>query len=78
MVWLGHVSETETVKLNIPIGLALVHALDAEPKPIRFSFLGDPEHKKAIGSICTAGIGARLQMPREKASNRGRNNLEAR
>jgi 2,3-bisphosphoglycerate-dependent phosphoglycerate mutase len=41
--YLDEVSETDIVELNIPTGIPLVYELDAELKPIRHYYLGDPE-----------------------------------
>jgi len=47
--YLDNVSDAEITELNIPTGLPLVYELDAELKPIRHDYLGDPEEaaKKA-------------------------------
>ena len=47
--YLDNVSDAEITELNIPTGLPLVYELDAELKPIRHYYLGDPEEaaKKA-------------------------------
>jgi len=39
---LDHISESEIVELNIPTGIPLVYELDADLKPIRHYYLGDP------------------------------------
>jgi len=44
---LDNVSEAEIVELNIPTGVPLVYELDANLKPIRSGYLGDPEAIKA-------------------------------
>ena len=41
--YLDEVSEEEIVKLNIPTGIPLVYELEADLKPIRHYYLGDPE-----------------------------------
>jgi 2,3-bisphosphoglycerate-dependent phosphoglycerate mutase len=41
--YLDDVSETDIVELNIPTGIPLVYELDADLKPIRHYYLGDPE-----------------------------------
>jgi len=47
--YLDNISEAEITELNIPTGLPLVYELDEELKPIKSSYLGDPEEaaKKA-------------------------------
>lgn len=47
--YLDNISESEITELNIPTGLPLVYELDADLKPIRNYYLGDPEQaaKKA-------------------------------
>jgi len=41
--YLDEVSEEEIVKLNIPTGIPLVYELEANLKPVRHYYLGDPE-----------------------------------
>ena len=41
--YLDNVSEAEITELNIPTGLPLVYELDADLKPIKNYYLGDPE-----------------------------------
>jgi len=47
--YLDNISESEITELNIPTGLPLVYELDANLKPIKHYYLGDPEEaaKKA-------------------------------
>jgi 2,3-bisphosphoglycerate-dependent phosphoglycerate mutase len=40
--YLDHVSDQEIVELNIPTGIPLVYELDANLKPLRHYYLGDP------------------------------------
>ncbi len=50
--YLDEVSEEEIVKLNIPTGIPLVYELDAQLKPLKHYYLGDPETlKKAVESV---------------------------
>lgn len=50
--FLDEVSEEEIVKLNIPTGIPLVYELDAQLKPLKHYYLGDPETlKKAVESV---------------------------
>lgn len=44
--YLDHISDADIVELNIPTGIPLVYELDAELKPIRNYYLGDPEAAK--------------------------------
>ena len=41
--YLDEVPESEIVELNIPTGIPLVYELDANLKPIKNYYLGDPE-----------------------------------
>jgi 2,3-bisphosphoglycerate-dependent phosphoglycerate mutase len=45
--YLDNVSDSEIVGLNIPTGMPLVYELDANLKPIKSYYLGDPEKVKA-------------------------------
>lgn len=45
--YLGRISDADIVGLNIPTGIPLVYELDAELRPIRDYYLGDPEAAKA-------------------------------
>jgi 2,3-bisphosphoglycerate-dependent phosphoglycerate mutase len=45
--YLDNVSEEAIVELNVPTGMPLVYELDADLKPIRSYYLGDPEKVKA-------------------------------
>ena len=45
--YLDQVSEAEIVALNIPTGIPLVYELDADLKPLRHYYLGDPEKVQA-------------------------------
>ncbi len=50
--YLDDVSEEEIVGLNIPTGIPLVYELDADLKPIKHYYLGDPEAaKKAAEAV---------------------------
>ncbi len=44
---LDNVSEADITELNIPTGVPLVYELDANLKPIKSGYLGDPEAIKA-------------------------------
>jgi 2,3-bisphosphoglycerate-dependent phosphoglycerate mutase len=41
--YLDNIPESEIVELNIPTGIPLVYELDADLKPLRHHYLGDPE-----------------------------------
>ena len=41
--YLDHISDAAIVELNIPTGIPLVYELDADLKPIKNYYLGDPE-----------------------------------
>ncbi|NLI28980.1 MAG: 2,3-diphosphoglycerate-dependent phosphoglycerate mutase [Nitrospiraceae bacterium] len=50
--YLDNISEADIVELNIPTGVPLVYELDADLKPIRNYYLGDPEEiKKAAEAV---------------------------
>ncbi len=49
---LDNISEDDILELNIPTGIPLVYELDADLKPIKHYYLGDPEAaKKAAEAI---------------------------
>src|SRR5436190_14937485 len=52
--YLHNVSDQDIVELNIPTGLPLVYDLDANLKPIRSEYLGDPEKVKAAMAAVAA------------------------
>ena len=54
--YLDDVSEQEIVGLNIPTGIPLVYELDADLRPIRHYYLGDPEEiRKAQEAVAAQG-----------------------
>ena len=54
--YLDNVSDDAIVELNIPTGIPLVYELDADLKPIRSYYLGDPEAaKKAAAAVAKQG-----------------------
>jgi 2,3-bisphosphoglycerate-dependent phosphoglycerate mutase len=54
--YLDNVSDEAILKLNIPTGLPLVYELDANLKPIKNYYLGDPEEvKKAMDAVAAQG-----------------------
>jgi 2,3-bisphosphoglycerate-dependent phosphoglycerate mutase len=52
--YLDNVSDQAIVGLNIPTGLPLVYELDANLKPVRSEYLGDPEKVKAAMAAVAA------------------------
>jgi 2,3-bisphosphoglycerate-dependent phosphoglycerate mutase len=44
--YLDDIPESEIVELNIPTGIPLVYELDADLKPVKHYYLGDPEEAK--------------------------------
>jgi 2,3-bisphosphoglycerate-dependent phosphoglycerate mutase len=46
--YLDNISEDEIVELNIPTGVPLVYELDANLKPIKHYYLGDPEEIRKV------------------------------
>jgi 2,3-bisphosphoglycerate-dependent phosphoglycerate mutase len=56
--YLDNVSEDEIVELNIPTGIPLVYELDAELRPLRHHYLGDPEAaKRAAEAVARQAAG---------------------
>lgn len=54
--FLDGISDDDIVELNIPTGIPLVYELDASLKPIRSSYLGDPEAaRKAAAAVAQQG-----------------------
>ena len=54
--YLDEVSEEEIISLNIPTGVPLVYELDAELRPLRHYYLGDPEAiRRAIEAVAKQG-----------------------
>ncbi len=45
--YLDNISDSGIIELNIPTGMPLVYELDADLKPIKSYYLGDPEKVKA-------------------------------
>jgi 2,3-bisphosphoglycerate-dependent phosphoglycerate mutase len=53
---LDGISDEAIVKLNIPTGIPLVYELDATLKPIRHSYLGDPQEvERRLASVAAQG-----------------------
>jgi 2,3-bisphosphoglycerate-dependent phosphoglycerate mutase len=54
--YLDNIPEGEITELNIPTGIPLLYELDADLKPIRHEYLGDPEMVKAqIAAVANQG-----------------------
>ncbi len=54
--YLDGIGDAEIVGVNIPNGIPLVYELDAELKPIRHYYLGDPEAAaKAAAAVAAQG-----------------------
>jgi 2,3-bisphosphoglycerate-dependent phosphoglycerate mutase len=54
--FLDGISDDDIVELNIPTGIPLVYELDADLKPIRNFYLGDPEAaRKAAAAVAQQG-----------------------
>lgn len=47
VMYLDQISELDIVELNIPTGMPLVYELDADLKPARSYYLGDPQRVRA-------------------------------
>ena len=57
---LDNLSEAQVLELNIPTAIPLVYELDADLKPIRNYYLGDPEAaRKAAEAVSNQGKGKR-------------------
>ncbi len=52
--YLDNVSEAEIVELNIPTGIPLVYELDADLRPLRHYYLGDPAAAAAAAAKVAA------------------------
>ena len=52
--YLDGISDADIVELNIPTGIPLVYELDADLKPIKSYYLGDPEAAKAAAAKVAA------------------------
>ena len=54
--YLDGISDADIVGLNIPNGVPLVYELDADLRPIRRDYLGDPEAvAKAAAAVASQG-----------------------
>ena len=54
--YLDGISDADIVGLNIPNGIPLVYELDADLKPIKREYLGDPEAAaKAAAAVASQG-----------------------
>lgn len=52
--YLDNMSEAEILELNIPTGIPLVYELDADLKPVKSYYLGDPEAVAAAAAAVAA------------------------
>ena len=57
--YLDGISDSAIVELNIPTGIPLVYELDAELKPIKSFYLGDPEAAKKAADAVAKQAGTR-------------------
>ncbi len=54
--YLDNISDAEIVELNIPTGIPLVYELDADLRPVKSFYLGDPEAvKRAAEAVAKQG-----------------------
>jgi 2,3-bisphosphoglycerate-dependent phosphoglycerate mutase len=54
--YLDNISDQEIVGLNIPTGVPLVYELDAQLKPLKHYYLGDPEAvARAAAAVAAQG-----------------------
>jgi 2,3-bisphosphoglycerate-dependent phosphoglycerate mutase len=54
--YLDNISEEDIVELNIPTGMPLVYELDADLKPLKRYYLGDPDKvKQAMEAVAAQG-----------------------
>lgn len=54
--YLDNISEADIINLNIPTAMPLVYELDANLKPIKSYYIGDPEEvKKAMEAVANQG-----------------------
>jgi 2,3-bisphosphoglycerate-dependent phosphoglycerate mutase len=54
--YLDNISDQEIVGLNIPTGVPLVYELDAQLKPVKHYYLGDPEEvARAAAAVAAQG-----------------------
>jgi 2,3-bisphosphoglycerate-dependent phosphoglycerate mutase len=57
--YLDNMSEAEILELNIPTGIPLVYELDADLKPVKHYYLGDPEAVAAAAAAVAAQASAK-------------------
>jgi 2,3-bisphosphoglycerate-dependent phosphoglycerate mutase len=57
--YLDDISDDAIVELNIPTGIPLVYELDADLRPIKSNYLGDPEAAKKAAEKVAAQAGGR-------------------
>ena len=61
--YLDGISDSEIVELNIPTGIPLVYELDADLKPIRRFYLGDPDAARSAAEAVAEQAGSSDQRP---------------
>ena len=59
--YLDNISEHDIVELNIPTGIPLVYELDADLRPVRHFYLGDPD----AAAAAAAKVAAQSAVPRK-------------
>ena len=70
--YLDNVSDDDIVGLNIPTGMPLVYELDADLKPIKNYYLGDPEAvKKAMEAVLSPNTVQYASLLHPTTLNRG-------
>ena len=63
--YLDNISDEDIVELNIPTGIPLVYELDANLRPLKHYYLGDPAAvEAAIKGVAAAGQGQEVERPR--------------
>ena len=59
---LDKISDDDIVNLNIPTGIPLMYELDAQLRPIRHEYLGDPEQvRRAVEAVAHQGKAAQVE-----------------
>ena len=70
MKYLDGISDKDIVGLNIPTGVPLVYELDAQLKPVKHYYLGDPEEvTQGSGGRGCPGEG-QVAGPRQRSGGR--------
>ena len=66
--YLDGISDADIVELNIPTGIPLVYELDANLKPIKSRYLGDPDAAKAAERVVRRPRRSRRQVAARDAT----------